>query len=165
MKFSDKLKKLRKENNITQEQLAEKLYVTRSAISKWETDNGYPAIDSLKMLSNVFDISIDELISDEDVENQRLLEKSRARKMYYLAIICLIATTVFTILCYYLKIKLLSIGSIATLIGYIVFGLLSKPKYKRIEAKKLIAPYLISRAVILAIVIIAMITMIKNIAS
>ena len=46
MTFGQKLKKLRNDNNLTQEQLAEMIFVTRTAISKWETDNGYPSIDS-----------------------------------------------------------------------------------------------------------------------
>ena len=63
MTFGEKLKKLRRENNFTQDELAEKIFVTRTAISKWETDKGYPSIESLKQLSNLFHISIDELIS------------------------------------------------------------------------------------------------------
>ena len=63
MTFGEKLKKLRTDKNLTQDELAEKIYVTRTAISKWETDKGYPSIDSLKQLSNLFEVSIDELIS------------------------------------------------------------------------------------------------------
>ena len=44
MTFGEKLKKLRNESGMTQDQLAEKIFVTRTAISKWETNNGYPSI-------------------------------------------------------------------------------------------------------------------------
>ena len=74
MKFSEKLKKLRQEHNLTQDDLAEKIYVTRTAISKWETDNGYPSIESLKMLAKLFNVTIDQLISDEDIKNKEDLE-------------------------------------------------------------------------------------------
>ena len=63
MEFSKKLQKLRKQNNWTQEQLSEKLYVSRTAVSKWESGKGYPNLDSLKDIAKIFDISIDELLS------------------------------------------------------------------------------------------------------
>ena len=78
MTFGQKLKKLRNDNNLTQEQLADMIFVTRTAISKWETDNGYPSIDSFKAISNLFSISIDELISDADIENKKILDEKHA---------------------------------------------------------------------------------------
>ena len=58
MTFGEKLKKLRTDNGLTQDELAEKTYVTRTAISKWESDRGYPNIDSLKAISKFFSVSI-----------------------------------------------------------------------------------------------------------
>lgn len=153
MTFGEKLKKLRAENGLTQEQLAEKIYVTRTAVSKWETNNGYPGIDSLKTISNLFGISIDDLISDADVENKKLLDEKNARKFYYIAIAFLGATVLFTLLAYFLKLPYFNIGSIFGLAGYIFFGILSKPKYKRLQMKKLIIPYVISRAVLFAVIL------------
>ena len=60
MYFNEKLQLLRKDNNMTQEELAEKLYVSRTAVSKWESGKGYPNIDSLKNISRLFSVSIDE---------------------------------------------------------------------------------------------------------
>ena len=57
MEFCDKIKKIRTDNNLTQEQFAEKLYVSRTAVSKWESGKGYPSIDSLKYMSKLFNIS------------------------------------------------------------------------------------------------------------
>lgn len=68
MLFKEKLKKLRKTQNLTQEQLAEKLNVSRQAITKWETSDGTPDIENLKQISNFFNISIDELIKEENLE-------------------------------------------------------------------------------------------------
>ena len=65
MEFHEKLQELRKNKGLTQEELAERLYVSRTAISKWESGRGYPSIDSLKEISKYFDISIDELLSTE----------------------------------------------------------------------------------------------------
>lgn len=153
MTFGQKLKKLRNDNGFTQEQLADMIFVTRTAISKWETDNGYPSIDSLKQLSNLFGVSIDELISDADIENKKLLDEKNAKRMYCIAIGFLGITVIFTLLAYFLKLSYLNIISVCGVIGYLVFGLLSKPKYKRLQARKLIIPYVVSRAVIFAVLL------------
>ena len=65
MEFSEKLQELRKSRGLTQEELAEALFVSRTAISKWESGRGYPSIDSLKEISKFFSVSIDELLSGE----------------------------------------------------------------------------------------------------
>lgn len=67
MTFGEKLKKLRIDNHLTQDELAEKIYVTRTAISKWETDKGYPSIDSIRAVSKIFSVTIDELLSTDEV--------------------------------------------------------------------------------------------------
>ena len=65
MEFSEKLQELRKNKGLTQEELAEILYVSRTAVSKWESGRGYPNIESLKEISKFFDVSIDDLLSGE----------------------------------------------------------------------------------------------------
>lgn len=67
MEFGEKLQQLRKGMEWTQEQLAEELFVSRTAISKWESGNGYPNIDSLKNISKLFSVSIDDLLSGEEL--------------------------------------------------------------------------------------------------
>lgn len=67
MEFNEKLQQLRKNKELTQEELAELLYVSRAAISKWESGRGYPNIDSLKAISKVFSISIDDLLSGDEL--------------------------------------------------------------------------------------------------
>lgn len=67
MEFNEKLQLLRKQNNMTQEQLAEKLYVSRTAVSKWESGKGYPNIESLKSISRLFSVTIDDLLSGEEL--------------------------------------------------------------------------------------------------
>ena len=59
MTFGEIIKKLRTDNRLTQDELAEKIYVTRTAISKWESDRGFPNIESLKAISNYFSVSLD----------------------------------------------------------------------------------------------------------
>jgi len=65
VKFSDKLQKIRKENNITQEGLADKLNVSRQAVSKWESGLAYPDTEKLIQISRIFKVSLDELINDD----------------------------------------------------------------------------------------------------
>lgn len=67
MEFNEKLQELRKQKGLTQEELAESLYVSRTAISKWESGRGYPNIESLKALAKFFSVTIDELLSGEEV--------------------------------------------------------------------------------------------------
>lgn len=84
MEFGEKLQALRKSRNLTQEALAEQLYVSRTAISKWESGRGYPSIDSLKAIAGYFSISLDELLSSDAIltiaeEDQKRRERhSRA---------------------------------------------------------------------------------------
>lgn len=65
MTFAEKLKNIRKQSGLSQEQLAEKLGVSRQAVTKWETDTGVPDIENLMSISALFRISIDELLSNE----------------------------------------------------------------------------------------------------
>ena len=67
MEFGEKIQKLRNEKKWTQEQLAEKLYISRTAVSKWESGKGYPNIDSLKDIAKLFNKTIDELLSSEEI--------------------------------------------------------------------------------------------------
>ena len=67
MEFNEKLQELRKNKGLTQEELAEALYVSRTAISKWESGRGYPSIDSLKEIAKYFSVTIDELLSSNEV--------------------------------------------------------------------------------------------------
>ena len=67
MEFHEKLQELRKSRGLTQEELAEALFVSRTAISKWESGRGYPSIDSLKEISSYFSVSIDDLLSGEQL--------------------------------------------------------------------------------------------------
>lgn len=66
MEFNEKLLELRKRKGLTQEQLAESLYVSRTAVSKWESGRGYPNIDSLKRVAEFFSVTVDDLLSDGD---------------------------------------------------------------------------------------------------
>ena len=82
MEFGEKLQELRKNKDMTQEELAEALYVSRTAISKWESGRGYPSIDSLKEISRFFSVSIDELLSAEKMVS--IAEKENRDNIRYI---------------------------------------------------------------------------------
>ena len=75
MNFSENLQNLRKEKGITQQQLADAIYVSRTAVSKWESQRGYPSIDSLKALAAYFSVTVDMLLSSD--ETLRLAEEDK----------------------------------------------------------------------------------------
>ena len=67
MEFHEKLQELRRRKGITQEELAESLYVSRTAVSKWESGRGYPNLDSLKAIAAYFEVTIDSLLTADAV--------------------------------------------------------------------------------------------------
>ena len=82
MEFSEKLQELRKNKGLTQDELAEILYVSRTAVSKWESGRGYPNIESLKEISKFFEVSIDDLLSGEKlIDIAEKENKSNIRNM------------------------------------------------------------------------------------
>ena len=66
MELGNQIKKYRKERSLSQDALAEKVYVSRQTISNWENDKSYPDVNSLVLLSEVFEISLDQLIKVEE---------------------------------------------------------------------------------------------------
>lgn len=87
MEFCEKLQELRKKRGLTQEELAEQLYVSRTAISKWESGRGYPSIDSLKAIAKYFSVSVDDLLSGDTIlaiaEEDRTQSEKRSRTLVF----------------------------------------------------------------------------------
>ena len=97
MEFNEKLQELRKSRSMTQEELAEALFVSRTAISKWESGRGYPNIDSLKEISRFFSVTIDDLIcSDEMITVAEIEKREFADK--YVSLICNVLDILLAIL-------------------------------------------------------------------
>ena len=67
MEFNEKLQELRGAKKLTQEELAQSIFVSRTAISKWESGKGYPNIESLQMIAKFFGVTIDELLSSDEL--------------------------------------------------------------------------------------------------
>ncbi|MBR3837516.1 MAG: helix-turn-helix transcriptional regulator [Clostridia bacterium] len=99
MEFNEKLQELRKRKGLTQEELAELLYVSRTAISKWESGRGFPNIESLKVISKFFSVSLDELLSGEEIlaiaENDNKQKERTLRDLIFGLLDCGIALLLF----------------------------------------------------------------------
>lgn len=104
MNFGDKLKSERKKRNWSQDYLAEKIYVSRQSVSKWETNKNYPSIEVIINLSDLFEITIDELLRSDEGLKEKIIKDGKS-------------TVTFSI-----KTKLLSILGI--LFGVIVASLI-----------------------------------------
>ena len=100
MDFNIKLQKLRKQKNLTQDELASALFVSRTAISKWESGRGYPSIDSLKEIAKFFDVTIDELLSGDEIlsiaENDSIQKKNRFIDLIFALLDLSVAVLLFT---------------------------------------------------------------------
>lgn len=87
MEFHEKLQQLRKQKGLTQEELAATLYVSRTAISKWESGKGYPNIDSLKAIAAFFHVTVDDLLSGDEVlsiaEDDRQRQRVHTRDLVF----------------------------------------------------------------------------------
>ena len=137
MDFSEKLQQLRKRKGLTQEELAESLYVSRTAVSKWESGSGYPNIDSLKALAAFFGVTIDELLSGDElltVAEEDSQQKAQQQRDLLFGLLDLSALIFFFMPFFGLKadgavqaVPLLALGGIATwlkvLYGVVVFGM------------------------------------------
>ena len=99
MTFGEIIKKLRTDNGLTQDELAEKIYVTRTAISKWESDRGFPNIESLKTISKYFSVYLDELLSGEEIlaiaENDNKQKERTLRDLIFGLLDCGMALLLF----------------------------------------------------------------------
>lgn len=80
MTLGEKIRHARKASGLSQEQLAEKMCVSRSAIAKWETDKGMPDVENLKLLSRLLSVSVDSLLNDSSEEPSVV-----TRQVYHLA--------------------------------------------------------------------------------
>ena len=67
MEFNEKLQELRKQTGLTQEAVAEALFVSRTAVSKWESGKGYPNIDSLKAIAAFYGVTVDALLAGDEL--------------------------------------------------------------------------------------------------
>lgn len=96
MELNKKLQELRKAKGLTQEELASHLLVSRTAVSKWESGRGYPGIDSLKTIAAFFEVTIDELLSGDELLTIAEEDNKQKQKYFYDLIFGLLDCSVIT---------------------------------------------------------------------
>ncbi|MBZ2387169.1 helix-turn-helix domain-containing protein [Anaerococcus murdochii] len=128
MKIGDKLKNARLKKSMTQEEVAEKLFVSRQSISNWENNKTYPDIGNVIALSDLYQISLDELLKGSDNFMKHLEESTNIvesnKKLIFIIVIALIAMIVMALFTEFLpeKVFLISIFSLAVIVTGLVYS-------------------------------------------
>lgn len=117
MELNTQIKKYRTSMNLSQEELAEKVYVTRQTISNWENNKNYPDIHSLLLLSSLFNVSLDQLIKgDIDIMKEEI-KKSEIEKLNHYG-------NIFTLLLIITMVSAVPLAIFFNYYGLIIFGIL-----------------------------------------
>lgn len=127
MKIGDKLKKARIGKNLTQEEVAEKIFVSRQSISNWENNKTYPDIGNVIALSDLYQISLDELLKGSDnfmehLEESTNLVKSN-KKLMAIIIVALLVMILLALFTEFLpeKINLIAIFALAVILTSLIY--------------------------------------------
>lgn len=97
MNIGKRIHEIRQKKNITQEQFAKDLAISRQAVSKWESNKAIPDIENLMYISNLYDVSLDELIKGDDKVGQKIVADANAKKWHKLSILFFISLLAYII--------------------------------------------------------------------
>ena len=97
MNIGKRIHEIRQQKNLTQEQLASDLGISRQAVSKWESDKAIPDIENLMYISNLYNVSLDELIKGDDRVGQKIVADASAKKWHKLSILFFAALLVYIV--------------------------------------------------------------------
>lgn len=100
MDIGTRIKKCREQHSISQDELALKVFVSRQTISNWETNKSYPDIKSLTMLSNIFNVSLDDFVKGDIEEMRKIIDSEKIKEFNVLSYIFLVEMLVVTISAY-----------------------------------------------------------------
>lgn len=105
MEIGNRIKKYRESNNLSQEELADKIFVSRQTLSNWENNKFYPDIKSITMLSNIFDVSLDDFIKGDLEEMKERIKESDKNNFKVLSWIYTFELLIMVLSAYPLMIK------------------------------------------------------------
>lgn len=118
MELGNQIKKYRADNNLSQEELAEKIYVTRQTISNWETGKSYPDIHSLLLMSTLFHISLDQLIKGDIETMKEEIKQSELNKFNFYG-------TLYTILLVLMIVSVVPLAIYLGIGGLLIWGVIA----------------------------------------
>ena len=132
MEFANQLKKYRTEKNLSQEQLAEEIFVTRQTISNWETEKSYPDVHSLMLLSSLFQVSLDQLLKgDIEIMKNEIRKEDIAQFNKY--------SVAYTILLFVTVVSAIPLFELLKWLGVIIWVLIASASFAvafKVEALK-----------------------------
>ena len=132
MEFANQLKKYRTEKNLSQEQLAEEIFVTRQTISNWETEKSYPDVHSLMLLSSLFQVSLDQLLKgDIEIMKNEIRKEDIAQFNKY--------SVAYTILLFVTVVSAIPLFELLKWLGVIIWVLIAAASFAvafKVEALK-----------------------------
>lgn len=97
MNIGKRIHEIRQQKNLTQGQLASDLAISRQAVSKWESGKAIPDIENLMYISNLYNVSLDELIKGDDRVGQKIVADASAKKWHKLSILFFAALLVYIV--------------------------------------------------------------------
>lgn len=136
MRLGERLKEYRNQEGLSQEQLAEKLNVSRQAVTKWENDKGIPDIDNLIVISDELNLSLDELLKGNENVKEKIISDSSAKKWHILVIIYLVAIVSY-IAYFAIRHKIFMIGFLIATLFMLFFEIRIFIKEKIYSQKKI----------------------------
>lgn len=133
MEVGNQIKKYRQSINLTQEELAEKIYVTRQTVSNWENGKNYPDLNSLIMLCDLFNISLDILVKGDVIEMKKQVVQDDVRKFKRDMVIftVLMIVTLLSAIPLFLYLELVGIALWLVIAGVMIFYSIRLNKQKR----------------------------------
>lgn len=144
MELGNRIKELRKAQNINQDELAEKLFVSRQTISNWENDKSYPDIQSVLLLSEVFNVSVDQLLKGDVEQMERIVTeetKTDISKMNFYAIIMLIMFVIIMITTPIMALKMEGLWFLIPFAVLVAFSMYFAQKIEKIKKANNIQTY------------------------
>ncbi|WP_300629026.1 helix-turn-helix transcriptional regulator [uncultured Thomasclavelia sp.] len=133
MEVGNQIKKYRQSIKLTQEELAEKIYVTRQTVSNWENGKNYPDLNSLIMLCDLFNISLDILVKEDVIEMKKQVVQDDVRKFKRDTVIftVLLIVTLLSAIPLFLYLELVGIALWLVIAGIMIFYSIRLNKQKR----------------------------------